>query len=800
MTTPTQEEKNVSYMKRPTIVILGDWYIDENWLMSPQELYHSSATGNIHYLARHGDTGEPVTNLCAAAAVLETLKAYLSTELDDAPNFIAFGAWNPKDDGRFRRMLCPKNPEEKHLSPYTLSNFSGQSCEHCRDIPQQCEYSNVLINLAIAEESGTVSTNRIIRCFEGHGGAKPLQLYRFDWILPLNLPIERYDRISQEIASKNVVAIIIVDHGTGVVNEQSINGLLESVRGKDVRWFLRTKINNPSWLDLLRDKVTLEMNVSDYRLAVHLKGARRWWHGRHLGRSALEVLGEMTGSYTFEHGKRVEHNKVSARNAIVLLEDNTLFAMTSEENERYKCVSISQPPGPKQIINLGRTTIFSSALFAQRLRAILKDQRPTSPSKQLGWECSGALRCAYRWTKNVADKWSREKFSLYQDYDTALSGVDIYDRNIDVSGEYPWEEADYAEQWRLWNESSTGLGIVTPGQEAASNSEPQQILQLWRGEGVLTDYYCVGGRKRDSINYLVSAIERFQKSKNPAHSFCSLITSPPGWGKSFLARCLASHFDMEFLEFSIAQMCDNRDLVDCFATIASTQANTQRRALVFIDEVNADIEGHSVMGLLLSPLWGGTFVKDRQTLRLVPAVWVFASTSSAADLRTSDNKGSDFLSRLNGPIIEPDSPRDWTNAITKIREALHADANMSVEDYSNKIQGLPEYESYRIKDDTLRTEQVYLMVSLLNRRWGPISRVQHSVLELFRDLLPMNGYRSLEFFASSFDGIQRGEVRSNNVPDVVHSTELRRHVITPKEWRRDAPGPPHFVDIEIRIR
>jgi hypothetical protein len=789
---------------KSTIVLLGDWYIDENWLVSPQELYHSAAKGKVHYLARHGSADENVTNLCASAALLETLRANLATECKDAVEFIAYGAWNPEDDDLIRRILCRKDQEEMHLSQYTLSNSSSPWCTHCRASPTDCRYSDTLINLATMDDKKLVSTNRTIRCFQGHGAAMPEQLFRFDWILPLQLENERYLRMQKDLASRNVVAVLLVDHGTGAVNENSIKQLLRSVRNKNAHWFVRTKITNPSWMDLLQQEgVTLEMNVADFRLASRQKGSRRWCYGHHLGRAALELLGEMTGSYIY-HPERERRNQkgVRSRNAVVFLDDNTAFAMSAvgAKEERYRCFSISQPPGPRQIINLGRTTIFCAALFAQRLRAILKCGQSEPAPNRLGLECSKALSCAYHWSKVASRKWSNEEFSLYDDYDNALASINEPTGLAEHPYEGPpWEEWDYEDLWKLWNDSSEGLGTVKLPTKKPGSTQERELLQLWRGYGVLEDYICVGGPKRDAINHLVSTIDDFKSSGTWRRSLCCLVTSPPGWGKSFLAKSLASRFDMEFLEFSIAQMCDNRDVMDCFASIASAQSKTNRPTLVFIDEVNADIEGHSVLPLLLSPLWGGTFVKDRQSLRLRPGVWIFASTQTAAEIR-EDPKGSDFLSRLNGPIVELDSGRQhWAEAITRIRGELHAVSNMAWAEYQHKIYTLPQYKTFQdSKVDSLKTEQVYLLVSLLNARWGPISRIEKKVLELFRDLLPINGSRSLEIFTSCFDGIQRGEVRRTNVPRIDRSAELRRHVILPKEWPRDM-GSSELIEIEIRI-
>ena len=106
------------------------------------------------------------------------------------------------------------------------------------------------------------------------------------------------------------------------------------------------------------------MIVTDFHQANHWKGERRWWFGKRLGRAALELLGELTGVSTYEQHGKWNHNSehLKTKSAAVLLDDNTVFA-----KEGYFCFSIHQPPGEKQIINIGRTTIFYAALIAQIL-------------------------------------------------------------------------------------------------------------------------------------------------------------------------------------------------------------------------------------------------------------------------------------------------------------------------------------------------------------------------------------------------------------------------------------------------
>ena len=74
------------------------------------------------------------------------------------------------------------------------------------------------------------------------------------------------------------------------------------------------------------------------------------------------------------------------------------------------------------------------------------------------------------------------------------------------------------------------------------------------------------------------------------------------------------------------------------------------------------------------------------------------------------------------------------------------------------------------------------MASIINSKCGPIIKIQKPMLQLFHDLLPLNGFRSLEFFASSFEGIQRGQIHVSNIGKVENSLEMRRHVILPNWW------------------
>jgi hypothetical protein len=778
-----------------TIVIIGDWFIDENWLVSRQKLYHSSQTGDVHYQLRHVKVDKRNISLCGAAELLEVLSSHFAK--DKSYKFIGYGIWNPADNDVIQCTLCPDYTKEKLLTPFTLMSLRPIEKTNQRMCPyskSSCHYNPDLRNL-VSQEAIQVSTNRIIRCYEGFGGGKPHLLYRFDWTIPL--PTEKellnYDRLTElKNMRDSVFAVVIEDHGNDVINETSIECLLENVN-KDTMWFVRTKMEDPPWIGVLKKYgIKLNLIVSDFKLANYKKQERRWWQDKELSRAALELLGEMTNDIIFDGIKPVEPDSLEAESAAILLDDNTVFA-----KEGDLCFSINQPQKEKQLINVGRTTMFYAGLVAQKLS---RDASGGSSPDCFGNECSKALLCAYNWTKSSSDSWNKADLYFYGDYEKALEALTCGKNsivNVQVNS--------YKKLWKMWVDASQKLGTII---DNTSQLGKREIFQVWRGESTLPNYICVGGPKRDAINRLVSSIAAFKREKEPKHPFSCLLISAPGWGKSFLARCLANYFDMEFLEFSIAQMSTSRDLVDCLATIASVQNRTQNRTLVFIDEVNAEIEGHSAMGLLLGPLWDGMFITNGKSYRLSPGTWVFASTDRITKLVLC-GKGSDFISRLNGPIIELDSAgsQHLASAIKDVRDKLNTMVGVNLDRYEIEIYQLPAYTNFeRDNDDVLKTEQIYLMVSLLSDHWGPISRIQKEVLKLFHDLLPVNGFRSLEFFSSNFANVTRGEIVASNVPNLETFEELRRHVILPKRWLRtmSRPSDPvsedEFIWIQTIIR
>lgn len=764
-----------------SILIIGDWFVDENWIVTRHSAFASSHAGDIHYLGKQSNVASHMVGLCGVPAIWGVLRSYLGAGYTVA----AFGIWNTEDAEKLKCIVCKEGGEQKLrlLSPFTISGLKevAKGNEKCAYNDQECNFHSPLINLATASN---ISTNRVVRVYEGHGGGEPHISYRFDWRLPVSSDTPCYKTLTEFVQEKDVAAVIIDDHNTGFISEGIISTVVQALDSSTqlgkAKWYVRARIEHPVWLEELSKQLKdqyVTLRVIDYAVALEKKGPRVCRFGNTLGRASLELLGEFSGSAVYEHQEEKIINKVPIQKTAVLFDDNTVIGKDSD-----LCYDIRELLGPRQLINVGRTTMFFSCLVAQDI---------LDPNSDFATHCRKAVHGAYAWSKGVSDAWKRQDFNFY-DY----AGVGDLVKKTDLKSAVILQRSGYKDAWEEWNESSKWCGIL--------DKSGRKVLQLWRGEGAVKRYICVGGEKRNQINSLLTSISAFARQKNPKHPFNCLFVSSPGWGKSYLAKCLAKECDMSFLEFSVSQMATTRDLIDSFDSICSHQNRTDRKVLIFLDEVNCEIEGNLAMGLLLSPIWDGSFIRDGKYYRLLPAVWIFASTAPLHSLdslaNSKSNKGSDFVSRLNGPIIDLDSGKHG-NIQTLLdgikRQVIQQEA---VEEAIEKIHRSRHYKKLprAVKEaeaEYMRTEMVYICVSLLDKLWGPISSIEEQVLRLFYHLVPINGIRGLEFFVSKFQYIQRGVVRSSNVPLYADFPELLRHVVYPPGWKNGVPGKTKHTDL-----
>jgi len=777
----SSEKKTIPPQKNDEkhVLILGDCFIDENWLMAKSERYHSSNVGESHYLSMLKKAKSAILSLCGAASIARMLNA---PHLRDSFQIYMGGAWNPLDDEILKCVLCNKDEGAKHITPYFLKSFNFPENPGIKNNNKKCLYGqemcsfkpkveNLIRDLTQEEfEEGKldytelVSTNRLIRVYEGFGTDQPQLRYRYDWELDLPERCKDHSKLDKFFKEGKIKNIVLVDHGKGLIDKDLVNYLLDKTRNHNPppKFFIRTKMALPDWLvEFRKQEREIHLLFVDFHLIEYKYGPRQWILEKTiLGRSALEILGEFLGLHRYEHQTRIESEYPLSNNIAVIFREDAFIAASLDKsnssdkaNDRTKydafLSNLVTPPGKEMPIRVGRSsTFFASLIYWDLMYG--EDINGRTIDKACRW----ALQNAYNWTLGCSKAWiASDPSKLSGSFENAIPLIEQKYKD-DSTGNT--KVSTLNKSWDKWNASSKDLGIV---EEDEGDIKDKQI-QLWRGYGTLDKYICVGGEKRSSINELLRLLDEYNGFTSPGYPFNCLFQAEPGWGKSYLASCISKHFNYEFLNYSIAQMGTSRDLLDCFIEIVSTQNRTGKKALIFMDEIDAQIQGNSAIDLLLGPIWDGKFRVGSNTFKILPCVWAFASTSASGTIRNLP-KGRDFLSRINGPILDLDYHNK--DSRKKIDETG---------DYEKKT--LLSQETF-INNENIRTELIYHGVNLLNKYFGPITHIDKKVLEVFFDIMPHDGIRSLDIFVSKFKGIEKGRVLLKNLPNNKDHPELDNH-------------------------
>lgn len=246
---------SVTSFDAPWVLIAGDWFVDENWLIAPHHSASSSHVGREHFriISRRG---EVIKDLCGGgliARVFYELRKYSfdrsqltlreicekAQDLSDhqaammAKEFQLCGAgrWNDADSSalpHFVHANCTRAGRANRAS-FSLS------MPVCQD-----EVDLKLINLARA--SADAATVRCISTFIRSGGALS-QISRIDWE-PEPPATERSGHSLQypelEELRNKISSIVIDDHLKGSVTKELVL-LLKRHAKEDARWFVRSK-------------------------------------------------------------------------------------------------------------------------------------------------------------------------------------------------------------------------------------------------------------------------------------------------------------------------------------------------------------------------------------------------------------------------------------------------------------------------------------------------------------------------------------------------------------------------------
>lgn len=673
--------------KAQAILIVGDWVIDEYWFLVRHQSDISSHTGFTHYRSANR-TEKILADLCGAGHVARVIYSLLD-EVEGQYIFFGLGHWNKRDTKLITHLVHVRGKSESvtSIAPYSQA--------------RRCCPKDKGIDLFTLKPNGP--TIRVIRQYHQES-SEWKQINRIDWEPRYRQDAEINKTYWHALESKlplkdSVRAIVIHDLTKGVVNNDLVADLLK--RYPKAHWYVRSKARDLS----SKDKVPPWLKSVEKRLKLLLIGP--------------EVAGLINpwaswlvqGKVTFQALDAIDN--LPGKNVVLLTEQHEVIARLERLTKSTpkpifikQCITGMSGVIPTQFTQFN----WPSALFASFIRAMIANQ----------------------------DNMDREEIIKALKSADNFSGIDpsegIEIREKEIREPYVTEPIEWQMVVDEWYDAWKKLGIIKKKSGKGNKVIEEQHLEVWRGQTQLPGYVTCIKKKQEIINKIGRNLRAFKR--NRMRSLSIMLTADPGAGKTSLARSLSEIFEFEFIPFNITMMLHRDDLLDLFDTVANLQAKKTNQILVFVDEINAELDRSHVYGAFLAPLEEGVYVRGGKSFSLKPCAWIFAGTKMPN--REVAEKLSDFESRMT--MIE----------------------NIDYESLSREMGD--EHKSQL--DAEARLEQVYIGASMIRNYFSDVKYVSREILQLFHDLKPIETpARQILKLVTSLQNVQYGTITRDNFPD-----------------------------------
>jgi hypothetical protein len=249
-----------------------------------------------------------------------------------------------------------------------------------------------------------------------------------------------------------------------------------------------------------------------------------------------------------------------------------------------------------------------------------------------------------------------------------------------------------------------------------------RFLDLESATRYLLGYVTTNPKLGGQLVTLLKDLKLYRKRSDYHRPYVSLLVAAPGAGKTTLARQLAEAAGYQFYEVNVSRLQNTAALLAHFDQVASLSAarKNEKLTLLFLDEIDARLEGKRVFGMLLSALLEGVYEVGALKRHLGKVAVVLASSQKPTCasfhkwlITCREEKGPDLWSRINGQKLE-----------------------------------LPEMNA---------AERVYLAASLLKNKFPGITHVSKELLDVFAGM----AHAAPREIEQQVDRIERagGEVR-----------------------------------------
>ena len=684
------------------VLILGDWVVDDYWVMGIHRSPTASRTGRIHYRSLHS-LGSSVRALCGAgrtASVLYEARRNGSRLFD----IVGIGMWHKEDDNSIIQLI--EDPTPAGLNPHRLSRAETKTDLGCK-----------VVNLANALNSD-VGTTRMIRIFQNTGTRTEL-LERIDWELPAQYNSQEEVltwfsqepdlRIENNCIFENIHAVVVKDLGKGCVSSETV-GWLRKMLKPEVPWFVSSKSWQPKWAKVLPSEALRLFVVPQVAAHTALKegNVRRWLTG--IGNLTGDAINCIDDLYGFLNTKENQtYIVVLPDRQQVIIRGPFKKGRGGEDFLKKDCL-IQKCEEPIRLdFHVAMASVFLPALVAQ----FLETPGGTITQEQ----ARAAASFTYEWMNQEV-----KRIAAVERSEKGLT-LDL-DKSDQIIEHGDWKAIEWDAESTIWNKALTERGVIERGDDLS--------IELSRAMTLLEGYVCLVDQRQEHIQRLIREIRRFVGAQRRRHvSF--LVTAAPGTGKSKLIDALVNAEKLYSYTINVAQLPGRLSLIDEFDTVATMQAQKRNAPfLVFVDEINSRLESQYVYDLFLSVMQNGEYVRGGNRFRLAPCIWVFAGTAKPTQNNPDPaTKAQDFESRLT--IV----PLSWD-----LPSTLDADQTAIAQ-----------------------LERVYIGVSIICDLFPDVRRVSEKILWLFYSTPKECTIRDLVNLISGFEDIQLGKVHSRNVPE-----------------------------------
>jgi hypothetical protein len=620
------------------VLVVGDWLVDEHWMVGRHRSSTSNRTGRHHSRALHTDRCS-VRSLCGAGQVATILH---QAKYHGEPPFklTGIGVWHPEDTASLAAMVDPGY------------NF-GRTPHRLTAVPGKGESAPPVMH-NLAAQATHVGTTRVIRIYENRPAGVDL-LQRLDWELPLREPdTTRINRTAVELAAslRGISHIVVKDLRKGVITTGLVRALRK--RFKKALWYVSSKEWDAPWLEELEPsalKLLFVPKIAAQRAILKRVIPSSWLTFSGPSKEALDALNALAKRFT-------------AANIVIMPDDHHVLAYEPPPKaaEALGFALLAQHEKEPFFPFLPMASVFFPAIVAQlstlALRAgpeegALEPHRPAELLPIL----QDALTFTERWQAHERKRLSDPEWRPSQQQTLTMRDVP---QRIERSGrwrQFGWSEAD-----REWDMALQKLGLVT----IADGQHVTREFQLWRGMTELPGYIACNPAKRLALSHIIREGRKLRETipdERRHRSF--LFVDVPGSGKSYMVDRLGHELGLEPKHFNVTRLTKKNEIFDWFHEIAAAQRSYGPPMLVFVDEINSKVDSQHIYDAFLEPLEDGKYVQGGSVWKLAPCLWIFAGTKDPAASRESD-KGPDFESRLSHSVFHFHQPGKRESVISKV--------------------------------------------------------------------------------------------------------------------------------------